>query len=131
MSTKGEPLIDRVVTLAGRGIAQPQNIRVRLGTLFPEIVKLAGGYTADANHLIMGGPMMGISLSHDDLPVIKATNCLLAAGNSKSNSKASQRPASAAANAHSSAHMRSSAKRHTTRPCWKTPRRPSSTLTPS
>ncbi|HBS27300.1 MAG TPA: electron transport complex subunit RsxC [Gammaproteobacteria bacterium] len=76
---KGEPLIDRVVTVAGGGIAQPQNIRVRLGTLFPEVIALAGGYTEAANHLIMGGPMMGISLSHDDMPVIKATNCLLIA----------------------------------------------------
>lgn len=75
----GEPLIDRVVTLAGEGIDTPQNVRVRLGTLFADIVQFAGGYTKAADHLIMGGPMMGISLSHDELPVIKATNCLLIA----------------------------------------------------
>jgi electron transport complex protein RnfC len=43
------------------------------------LVDLCGGYTEDADRLIMGGPMMGFALGDDDVPVVKGTNCLLAA----------------------------------------------------
>ncbi len=73
----GEPLISRIVTLTGEGIQQPQNMEVLIGTLMADLIEQAGGYHDDASKLIMGGPMMGFSLSSDDLPVIKGCNCLL------------------------------------------------------
>lgn len=76
----GEPLISRVITITGGGVQQPANLEVRIGTPISELVEQCGGYTADANRLIMGGPMMGINLPDDNLPVTKTTNCLLAAG---------------------------------------------------
>ncbi|MCO6412200.1 MAG: electron transport complex subunit RsxC [Thiogranum sp.] len=75
----GEPLISRVVTVTGAGIAQPGNLEVRIGTPIADIVEQCGGYTADVARLLMGGPMMGIALHTDQLPVIKTTNCILAA----------------------------------------------------
>ncbi len=75
----GRPLIERVVTVTGNGIEHPQNLRVRIGAMFSDLTRHAGGYSDAASYLIMGGPMMGISLRHDQLPVIKATNCLLIA----------------------------------------------------
>jgi electron transport complex protein RnfC len=33
----------------------------------------------DINRLIIGGPMMGYTLPHADIPVIKTTNCIIAA----------------------------------------------------
>ena len=73
----GRPLISRVVTVTGRGIADAVNIDARIGTAMSELLEMAGGVSEDASHLIMGGPMMGITLPNADLPVTKATNCLI------------------------------------------------------
>lgn len=74
----GEPMIDRIVTVTGAGIVQPENFRVPLGTKISDVIAAAGGYTAGTDRLIMGGPMMGFALHQDDVPIVKATNCLLA-----------------------------------------------------
>ena len=76
---RGEPLISRIVTVTGSGVSSPTNLEVRLGTPMANLIDECGGYTANARYLIMGGAMMGFPLERDDLPVIKATNCLLAA----------------------------------------------------
>ena len=75
----GEPLISRVVTVTGSGVHEPRNLEVRLGTPIYRVIEACGGYSESARHLIMGGAMMGFPLDHDDMPVIKATNCLLVA----------------------------------------------------
>ncbi len=75
----GEPLISRIVTVTGHGVTRPGNLEVRLGTPVADVIEACGGYTADARHLIMGGAMMGFPLASADVPVIKATNCLLVA----------------------------------------------------
>ncbi len=72
-----EPLISRIVTITGRGVKSPQNLEVDIGTSIHDCIEFCGGYKNDARALIMGGPMMGLSLNTDELPVIKATNCLL------------------------------------------------------
>ncbi|WP_300372719.1 electron transport complex subunit RsxC [Methyloprofundus sp.] len=74
----GLPLTERIITLTGKGIKYPKNIRARIGTPIKHLVELCGGYTPDVQRLIMGGSMMGIALSTDDIAVIKATNCVLA-----------------------------------------------------
>lgn len=74
----GEPMTDRIITVTGAGIVQPENFRVPLGTKISDVIAAAGGYTAGTDRLIMGGPMMGFALHQDDVPVVKATNCLLA-----------------------------------------------------
>lgn len=76
----GEPLLSRLVTVTGRGIRQPQNLDVRLGTPIAELAGFCGGYTDDAERLIVGGPMMGFALASDAPPVVKSTNCVLVAG---------------------------------------------------
>lgn len=73
----GEPLISRIVTVTGQGVKQPQNLEALIGTPMKDCINHCGGYTGKHDELIMGGPMMGFSLDSDDLPVIKATNCLL------------------------------------------------------
>lgn len=72
-----EPLISRVTTVTGDGIASPVNVRARIGTTIEEIVGYAGGYTDSARHLIIGGPMTGKSVTTDEVPLVKATNCIL------------------------------------------------------
>jgi electron transport complex protein RnfC len=75
----GEPLIRRIVTVTGDGVREPGNLETRIGTPIASIVADCGGYTERMSRLIMGGSMMGASLPHDELPVIKATNCVVAA----------------------------------------------------
>lgn len=58
-------------------MGQPRNLEVLLGTPVADLIEFCGGYKADASRLLMGGPMMGFSLGTDQVPVIKATNCLL------------------------------------------------------
>ncbi len=75
---RGQPLITRVVSVTGNGVAQPCNVNARLGTSFADLVTLAGGYTPEVTRLLMGGIMMGFSLKSDAVPLVKATNCILA-----------------------------------------------------
>ena len=75
-----QPLISRIVTLSGDGIRQPGNWEVLLGTPIRYLVEQAGGYASSDNtaqHLVMGGPMMGFSLASDEIPIVKATNNIL------------------------------------------------------
>lgn len=76
---RGIPLISRIVTLTGKGLKQPGNLRALIGTPVSELVEQAGGYTKQVNKLVMGGPMMGFTLSSDDVPLVKAGNCFIAA----------------------------------------------------
>lgn len=73
----GQPLVSRITTVTGDGIAAPVNVRARIGTMIEEVVKVAGGYTDRARHLIIGGPMTGKSVSTDEVPLVKASNCIL------------------------------------------------------
>jgi electron transport complex protein RnfC len=71
------PLIERVVTVTGNGIQNPNNLRVRIGTPFRSLIDYCGGYTPSAAKLINGGPLMGISQYTDEVPVIKGTSGIL------------------------------------------------------
>jgi electron transport complex protein RnfC len=72
-----EPLISRVTTVTGDGVAAPINVRARIGTTIGDILNYAGGYTDTAKLLIVGGPMTGKSVTTDRVPIVKATNCAL------------------------------------------------------
>ena len=74
----GRPLTDRIVTVTGRALRNPGNYRTRLGTPIEHLLTVAN-YDAEQNQrLIHGGPMMGFALSDASVPVVKATNCILA-----------------------------------------------------
>ncbi|RMF98032.1 MAG: electron transport complex subunit RsxC [Gammaproteobacteria bacterium] len=79
LAASGRPLISRLVTVTGRGVAEPRNLEARIGTPLAALVAAAGGYCCDSPRLIMGGPMMGRLLPGDELPVTKASNCLIVA----------------------------------------------------
>ncbi len=74
---EGIPAISRITSVTGNGVVQPQNLEALIGTPFSWLAKQAGGYTKMADHLIMGGPMMGFAINDDSVPIIKATNCAL------------------------------------------------------
>ena len=73
----GKALTQRVVTVTGSGIKEPKNLLVRVGTTFQEIVNQCGGLTEDAAKVIMGGPMMGVAQYSLEVPIVKATCCIL------------------------------------------------------
>jgi len=72
------PLIKRVVTVSGQALEKPQNVWALIGTPVGFLTNQCGYQNSEKRHLIMGGPMMGFSLPHDQVPVIKSTNCILA-----------------------------------------------------
>ncbi|CCN44463.1 putative Electron transport complex protein rnfC [Vibrio nigripulchritudo FTn2] len=75
----GEPLIQRVVTLTGKTFKQPKNVWALLGTPVSHLLEHSN-YKADKKspRLIMGGPMMGFTLPHANVPITKTANCILA-----------------------------------------------------
>ena len=73
----GLPLTERIVTVSGEAIAQPQNFIVRIGTSFHDLIQVAGGLHDKTERVISGGPMMGIAQSDLEVPVVKATNSVL------------------------------------------------------
>ncbi len=74
---RGEPLISRIVTVTGGAVKHPQNIEVLIGTPIREVLDQVGVAYNKIEKVIMGGPMMGFSLPSIDVPVTKASNCLL------------------------------------------------------
>jgi Na+-translocating ferredoxin:NAD+ oxidoreductase subunit C len=74
----GEPLISRVTTVVGQALQKQQNLDILLGTPISYVLAQQGFDAARASRVIMGGPMMGFTLTHLSAPVIKTTNCLLA-----------------------------------------------------
>jgi Na+-translocating ferredoxin:NAD+ oxidoreductase subunit C len=74
----GTPLIERVVTVTGEGVARPANLLIRVGTLVSDVLDYCGGLRDTTRKLIIGGPMMGLAQATADLPVIKGTSGILA-----------------------------------------------------
>jgi len=73
----GMPLIERITTVTGKGLKQPKNLLVKIGTPFKEIIEQCGGYNGKPGKLIMGGPMMGLAQYTDEIPVMKGTSGIL------------------------------------------------------
>ena len=73
----GVPLTQRIVTISGEAIAEPQNFIVRIGTPFRDLIEKAGGLNDKTERVISGGPMMGVAQSDLAVPVVKATNSIL------------------------------------------------------
>ncbi|MGB7991169.1 MAG: electron transport complex subunit RsxC [Candidatus Methylophosphatis roskildensis] len=72
----GRPLISRIVTVSGN-VERPRNYEVLFGTPMSHLLQLAGA-KPDTDRTLMGGPMMGYLMPNPDVPVVKATNCVIA-----------------------------------------------------
>jgi electron transport complex protein RnfC len=73
----GKPLYEKVVTIAGKGIARQANLQVKIGTKVIDIVNYLGGLQPGLEKVVMGGPMMGFAVSSLDVPVTKTTSAVL------------------------------------------------------
>ncbi|MCD8321739.1 MAG: electron transport complex subunit RsxC [Oscillospiraceae bacterium] len=75
---EGWPAIERVVTVSGSAIAQPKNVKVRVGTSMEWVFEQTGGFAKEPWKIIMGGPMMGLAQYDLAVPCGKGTAALLA-----------------------------------------------------
>lgn len=74
----GIPLIDKVVTVTGKAIKEPKNLRVAIGTPISNVLEECRYSEDEAEKIVMGGPMMGMAQLTLEVPVIKGTSGLLA-----------------------------------------------------
>ncbi len=72
-----KPLYEKVMTISGKGINTPKNLRVKVGTKISDIIEYCGGTKPELAKIIMGGPMMGFAVSSLDIPVTKTTSSVL------------------------------------------------------
>ncbi len=75
--TEGRPLIERIVTVTGDAIKEPQNFRVRIGMNYSELIEEAGGFKKEPEKIVCGGPMMGFAMFGTDVPTTKTSTALL------------------------------------------------------
>lgn len=73
----GKPLVDRVVTVSGTPVGNPQNLLVPIGVTFQDLLDACGVVWEDVGKIVMGGPMMGITQYTPIVPVIKATSGII------------------------------------------------------
>ncbi len=74
----GKPLVSRSMTVDGTAIKEPKNVRVPIGTSMDYIIDFCGGFNAEPEKIVCGGPMMGMALSGLNYPTLKGNNALLA-----------------------------------------------------
>ena len=74
----GMPLVEKVVTVDGGAVKEPKNVIVAIGTPIGEVFDFCGGFNADPEKVIYGGPMMGVAVPDLTVPVLKQTNALVA-----------------------------------------------------
>ena len=69
---KNMPLVERVVTVTGKGMKEPKNLLTRMGTPVSALLEAAGGLPeSETLKVINGGPMMGRAMVELDSPVTK------------------------------------------------------------
>ncbi|MDK9559712.1 electron transport complex subunit RsxC [Marinobacter sp. M216] len=76
---EGRPLISRIVTITGEAVQEPGNFEALIGTPVQYLLDQAGLQPEKVNRLVLGGPMMGYTLTTTAVPVIKTSNCVIAA----------------------------------------------------
>lgn len=74
---KNKPLVERMITVTGKPLSNPANLWARIGTPMRVLIDECGGMPEDCGKVIGGGPMMGKSLMHLDVPVCKGSSGLL------------------------------------------------------
>ncbi len=73
-----KPLIERVLTVTGGAVKNPQNLKVRIGTPISSLIEECGGFTEVPEKIVIGGPMMGFTIYDLNTPVTKGTSGILA-----------------------------------------------------
>lgn len=74
----GKVQTDVCLTVSGRGIARPANLRLPVGTPLADVIEHCGGFLEGVTRVVVGGPMMGVAQHDLGAPVVKATSGILA-----------------------------------------------------
>ena len=74
----GMPLTCKTVTVTGDCIAKPGNYRIPIGMSVRDVIEATGGMVKEPKKIIMGGPMMGRTITNIDCPILKANNAIVA-----------------------------------------------------
>ncbi len=74
---KNKPLFERIITVTGKSVQNPKNLKVRVGTPVKNLIEAAGGLPDDTGKIISGGPMMGKALNSTEVTVTKGTSGIL------------------------------------------------------
>lgn len=74
----GVPFVERPVTVDGACIKNPRCVIAPIGVSLAELIEFCGGLEGEPEKVVVGGPMMGISVPSLDTPVLKTTNAVLA-----------------------------------------------------
>lgn len=73
----GMPLVKKRVTIDGSAVKDPKNVIVPIGTNVHTIVEFCGGCKETPKKILIGGPMMGMAIASDNLPILKQNNGVL------------------------------------------------------
>ena len=69
---------ERLVTVSGDNIKKPQNVICRIGTPISKLFDICGGIINGPAIILMGGPMMGVSVTKDEVAITPINNAVLA-----------------------------------------------------
>ncbi|MBL4661320.1 MAG: electron transport complex subunit RsxC [Alcanivoracaceae bacterium] len=76
--SRGQPLVERVVTVAGDCIGKAQNFITAIGTPINHLLQQAQCDFDATQRLVIGGPMMGYAMPDAAIGIDKTSNCILA-----------------------------------------------------
>ena len=68
---------ERYVTVAGEHLRDPHNVLCRIGTPIKELFEACGGIEVSPAIILMGGPMMGTSVTKDEVTITPINNAVL------------------------------------------------------
>lgn len=72
----GKPIMDKICTISGDGLKAPSNVRVPVGVSIGDVIEQIGGYAQEEVRIIGGGPMMGKTVSTDQVVINAASNAI-------------------------------------------------------
>jgi electron transport complex protein RnfC len=74
--SRSELPIDKVVTVIGKD-ESVRLVKVRIGTPVGDVFKAAGISTAHGDRVVMGGPMAGVTIYTEEMPILADTDALM------------------------------------------------------
>ena len=74
---QGKPYTDAILTVSGRAVKNPLNVKVPVGTPISYIIDSCGGEASAPKKVVLGGPMTGVAIKSYDNYVKKTTSGIL------------------------------------------------------
>jgi len=72
-----KPLMERIITVSGKAIKRPANLKVRIGTPIMDIIEECGGLTQTPVKVVCGGPFRGLGIFDLRTPVTREMSGIL------------------------------------------------------